>query len=418
MATVTPHSGSCNVARGARPRKITGNVANPSERPGGSVGQLGDTERESYALRARGRRLSQNLRTQGCGIRCVQGDGVELEVRTRTDGAHARWVGVQRCEHRWTCPVCARRIITRRRQQIADAVERGATHARRAVGADNVQRVRTWRMVTLTLRHHSGQRLADLLRGLRAAWRATRQRGTVQRAFRAHVLASARAVEVTLGPNGWHPHIHVLILSDQWDDSEVQALASTWTEMVTRELGAACAPDDAHAVRWSHTLRETYLAKLGLELTGAAKAGSPMGLLNDASDAYALARALRDPEASEQARSTADRARDLWQEFERATKGVRAIELDPRAVDLAERGAQDRLALEDVRASSELAHVSVWSIEVSLDAMLALRAVERYEPGALLAVLRVVERARGPDDGLAMLDAFIREGLARAPRPA
>lgn len=334
-------------------------------------------------------------------MRCIRGDGVEIEVRAKANGTVARWLGVQRCEHRWTCPVCARRIIARRRQQIQDAVERGAA----------VRRERRWRMVTLTVRHHAGIPLAELLAGLRAAWRRTRQRGTVQRAWRAHVRASVRAVELTHGANGWHPHLHVLILTDDWDEADQDALAVTWREMVVRELGERCAPDAAHGVLWSRTVRETYLAKLGLELTGAAKTGTPFAFIREATDGYTLARMLADASDRGAAQAQAERSHRLWLEFEAATKGCRAIELDDRAADLAKQGERVRLAEESAGASGELAAVGVWYLEVSSDALLALRAIERSDRTALLSALRVVERSRSPAEAGVALDAFIRAGL-------
>ncbi len=297
--------------------------------------------------------------------------------------------------------MCARRIITKRRTQIQDAVERGAA----------VRRDRRWRMVTLTVRHHAGQPLADLLAGLRAAWRRTRQRGTVQRAWRAHVRASVRAVELTLGANGWHPHLHVLILSDEWDADEEAQLRATWRAMVARELGERCMPDDAHGVLWSHGISGTYLAKLGLELTGAAKSGTAFSLIAQATDSYALARLLRDDGAAGEALARGERAERLWQEYEAATKGVRAIELDDRAADLARQGERVRLAEEQATDSKDLV-TDVWYLDVPSEAMFALRAIERIDRAAMWRALRVIEGARGPGEAGQLLDAFIRDGLA------
>lgn len=383
------------------PRKITGSVANGLGSELDGEAQTRHIERETYALRASSRRLSRNHRTRGCGVRCVRGDGVDVEVRVDAKGRRARWMGVQRCEHRWTCPVCARRIVTQRRQQIVDAVTRGA----------DVARGRRWQMVTLTLRHHAGMRLDDLIRGAQAAWRRTRQRGTVQRAWRANVRATVRALELTHGRNGWHPHLHVLMLASDWTTDEQQALADTWAEMVVRELGEACRPDVAHGVLWSRGVSETYLAKLGLELTGAAKDGTPFALVSEARDSYTLARSLRDPAAASEHRARGELAERLWQEFEAGTKGVRAIELDDRAADLARQGERVRLAEDGAAASGDVVS-DVWFLEVSREALLALRAIERVDRAAMWNALRLVEQHTGPREAGLALDAYIRDALS------
>lgn len=403
MTTVpTPPTRSKSLPAGGAAWKIAASVATSRGRKGERERELAEKATESavYRLRAQVRRLTVSDRTRGCGVRCVRGDGAEIEVRRGADGPRARWLGIMRCEHRWTCPVCARRIIARRRQQIMDAVRRGA----------EVQPGRRWIMLTLTVRHDAGLPLAESLGGLLAAWRATRQRGTIQRAWRAHVRASARALEVTDGPHGWHPHLHLIILTDSWDAAELDALRVTWREMVTRELGERCAPDLVHGMRWSGASTEAYLAKLGLEMTGAAKVGSAWGHVAAASEHYALARLLSTADERERATARAHAHHARWTEYERATKGRRAIELDDRAARLAVEGERIRLAEDAHAASVELASPT-WSVEVTSDDLSAIRYIERRELGALLSVLRIAEAAPDPSAARCALDTWIRARL-------
>lgn len=78
--------------------------------------------------------------------------------------------------------------------------------------------------VTVTLQHHTGSRLAELLKGITESWRfvfsgdKTGERRCLER-----VRAQIKTVEVRYGRNSWHPHLHVLLLVDESELSESQA---------------------------------------------------------------------------------------------------------------------------------------------------------------------------------------------------
>jgi hypothetical protein len=82
-----------------------------------------------------------------------------------------------------------------------------------------------------------------------------------------------RALEVTHGPeNGWHPHIHALVLTGRTlDDAELRDasmwLSERWQECVQRALGDEHRPDYAHGCDLRPCHSADYIAKLGLELT-------------------------------------------------------------------------------------------------------------------------------------------------------
>lgn len=390
--------------RGARPWKITGSVAKPDEKTSNDV--------EAHKLRVAVRSVTTSERTRGCGIRSVRSEGPAIEVTHAADGVRTRWLGTLTCGHRWTCPVCSRKLLAKRRVQIIDALAAGR----------EAEPSRSWRMLTLTVRHSDAMGLAELLRGLRKAWRRTRQSGSVQRLWKLHVAASVRAVEITRGKNGWHPHLHVLILVDGWPTWEPSMLVETWQTMVARELGSDCTPDDEHGLRWSNDVDDRYLAKLGLEMTGAAKENSAWALAEAASALYAVARRLRDRDARMLAYAEGDQSRAIFQEYETATKGCRAIELDDRAARLARQGEAARLATDGVRVpdNDEMQHPapayeismggSVQSDAGPLSVMRALRILERDERNILHAVLCVA--ARAPPDPVAA-ELAVRAWLER-----
>lgn len=321
MPAYAPNDDSATpLPRGARPWKITGSVAT-------------DAQRELYALRGCVRTVTDSDRTRGCGHRSVRVEGPAVEVTLHADGAKAKWVGTLTCGHRWTCPVCAAKLMAKRRVQVCDALAAG-----REAEPD-----RAWRLLTLTIRHRSAMALAHTLQ-LRKAWRLTRQRGTVQRLWKSHVAASIRAIEVPDGKHGWHPHIHIAILTSEWSDADIQTLRATWNAMVTRTLGAECCPDDEHGLHVSRDWKDTYLTKLGLETTGAAKENSAWGHAHAAGERYAVARRMLVRDERARIYEQGDRRRARFREYEAATKGCRAIELDDRATALARAGAQTRIA--------------------------------------------------------------------------
>jgi hypothetical protein len=92
-------------------------------------------------------------------------------------------------------------------------------------------------------------------------------------AKRVGLVGLIRALEVTHGPeNGWHPHIHALVLTGRrLDTAELSDaamwLSERWQECVHRALGDEHRPDYAHGCDLRPCHSADYIAKLGLELT-------------------------------------------------------------------------------------------------------------------------------------------------------
>jgi hypothetical protein len=288
----------------------------------------------TYEERADVREITGVDRVRRCGICPVTSDPA---IRREEDeqGPRARYIGVLTCGRVWLCPVCAARRLSERREQIGCALEWGAA----------TEPTRGWHMITLTIRHDATMDPRETIRGVLRAWRRLRQRGTVQRIWRAEVHASIRALEVTrAGKHGWHPHLHVLV----WADVSIlreevrDVVERTWAEVVARELRERCVPSTEHGIKWTPNASAEYLASVGLEVSGSGKATGPWHVAHDAAELARMARKLRDHEERARAWVRADRARELWRAYERATRGVRRIELDDRAARMAELGAMAR----------------------------------------------------------------------------
>jgi hypothetical protein len=112
----------------------------------------------------------------------------------------AYYQGLQVCSSVWACPVCAAKITERRRLELVSAME----EAKR-------QDLQPY-LLTLTVPHGLADSLDQVLTKLRKAWRSMQSdRAGIAFWRRAGVEGHIRALEVTDGENGWHPHLHVLL---------------------------------------------------------------------------------------------------------------------------------------------------------------------------------------------------------------
>jgi hypothetical protein len=337
--------------------------------------------------------VTESERERRCGVCSIREEGPGILAKGRPGKWDTKWIGVLTCGHIWTCPACAQKLRAERLSRVFRAAEVGGS---------------VWQMVTLTLRHHDGMPLKVLLRALMAAWRRVKQGGAVQRIWKLRVKASIRAVEVTHGANGWHPHLHVLLHTDGLTDDEKATLLERWQLTVERFLGKDFVPDVAHAIDWSTPIdmcrapqdkRIAYPLKLGLEVAGPkqAKRGSvtPWKLAELATQGDAQARAL-------------------WLEFCRATKGRRMIELDDRAQRLAKTPRE--LADEDGFHESETE-----TVVVPVDA-LELRALREYEQrfdqGILHAMTSDVAKSERPAETVRRWLDLVTHVLGYSPDPA
>lgn len=149
----------------------------------------------------------------------------------------AHYSGTERCSSIWSCPVCASVVRAQRAREIQQAVE-----AHSAAGGAAL-------FVTLTIRHKKIDPLADSLDAVLKSWqnilRSTawvggkRQSGMRERFG---VIGYIRSTEVTYGVNGWHPHIHAIILLDK-DLSQEEVLRfgdelhGHWSKYVHKRTG-------------------------------------------------------------------------------------------------------------------------------------------------------------------------------------
>jgi hypothetical protein len=227
----------------------------------GTAGAAKDRRRTSYILRDALRPISVK-RVEGCGRRRIAFQ-VEVVRRPFNDASggkryHAHFHGILRCGSAWECPVCAFQIRAERSRQVEEAAARW--------GIDRMV------MLSLTVRHGLGHNLKTVRQGLTRAYSRLVRGEPWKRIKRRYGLRhSIRALEVTHGPNGWHPHLHVQWFLDAALSAEMLAeveawLRDKWQTCVIRELGAEHAPNGAHGVDLRPTRRGDYAFKMALEL--------------------------------------------------------------------------------------------------------------------------------------------------------
>ena len=322
-----------------------------------------------YKLRQLLRQVSETDRCRRCGLDMI-GSAVMVKVR---DGV-AHFAGVETCGRIWLCAVCAAKIRARRGDEIAEGVGRWIAQGGSAY------------FVTATLPHDQGDALKDSLNVLTKSWRfLTAGKGYQTEKERFGIVGNIKAVEITHGRNGWHPHIHAVILTktdvgvldlcdwfgrldarwaralvtNKWSPgsngirlrldlvtrSTAQGLAAYVTKVQENGLGNEIARADLKAGRKSSRTPLQILANFGTD-----------GLVDDL---------------------------DLWLEYERATAGKSALRWS--------RGLRDLLIPEkEEQTDEEIAAEDIGGDEVAALLPHTWRRLLAI-PGAESAVLDAVE---------------------------
>lgn len=322
-----------------------------------------------YRRRAFLRTFSTVRRVKGCGSRPIQ-EGGQVQVKRLGEVAH--FAGVQMCGLVWVCPVCAPKIRAGRADEIGAALDAAVA---RGMGVQ---------FLTLTFRHHRGQRLAWLRKASERVWRSCLSdrawRGLQER----WGVEWVQVRELTWGPeNGWHPHRHLALLTRRplarWELDELEeSIWRLWVrklgnEGLSAERGPGC---DLRAYTDANALAR-YMGKvegLGQEMAradlkrGGGGHNTPEQLLGEAvdqGDADALA---------------------LWNEYEQATAGWRMFTWS--------RGLRKRLLADRVeQTDQELAEKEVGGSVVVVLTPPVWQAVLTASPGGV-ALLDAVEDDR------------------------
>ena len=261
--------------------------------------KTGETLRSKrHRLRRIAGALLKGERVRRCGsARCAQ----TVDIHRSKTGAH--YVGLETCGSVWLCPVCAAKISETRRDEVAQAIN------------GTIEQGGTSYMLTLTMRHDRRDGLAFLREQIVNGWRKVQNR-KIYRELKAEfgVLGTVRAIEVTHGKNGWHPHLHILFmfegpLLDRDEKAIEAALFHLWELVIEKNGGGVVSLD---ALDFRQATASDYITKWGADrelVKGQEKLGkgsrSPWQLLADV--------------------KTDNRAGALFREYAETFKGTRQL---------------------------------------------------------------------------------------------
>jgi hypothetical protein len=192
---------------------------------------------------------------------CLRSMSGEIVTFERSDEGKFHLNGLQTCSSVWNCPCCAAKITERRREDLLRAVVIG-----QALGYQPL-------MITYTFPHGNWDKLNLILpKFLKAYSWMTGHRLYRQWRSAAQVGGTVRALEVTHGTNGWHPHNHVLVFAKN------PAAAVLGSSVIKQLWARACiragldAPhlDIGCNIKLGDSAVADYIAKFGYEPTKAA----------------------------------------------------------------------------------------------------------------------------------------------------
>lgn len=236
----------------------------------------GEEKIARFALQAAARELAPSSRVRVCLRAIVPGRDC-VEVWHSPARSRAYYVNLITCNRVWVCPVCASKITERRRQELGRllgvrdelvVLDRGG-HPR------TINALRFYlALATFTISHKRGEKLVDVLTRLKAAYRKMwAGRWSVAWQAKHRVIGTLRAIEPTYGANGWHPHIHVLLIRDsantQGSVSEMDIdLTLRWQD-ATEAVGGSASLDRGVTLSAADEKAAEYLGKMGQQVEAA-----------------------------------------------------------------------------------------------------------------------------------------------------
>jgi hypothetical protein len=237
----------------------------PSAPPLGTIAKLPAKALESQAAKAGERRLlrfslqsaARELLPRERVSKCLRApipSAASIDVYRSAEFSTAHYGGLQVCASVWCCPVCSAKITERRRLDLSA----GVGFWRSEAGGFLL-------LVTYTLRHNAGDSLAAVLSPLLAAFQKVHEdRWWVNFSAEHRIYGKVRALEVTHGASGWHPHLHCLYFIGSGDLPAVNAfelaLKARWLELLRRQ-GRDASWQNGVDIRMSDEDIAEYIAK-------------------------------------------------------------------------------------------------------------------------------------------------------------
>jgi hypothetical protein len=344
-----------------------------------------------WALQAAAREILPASGLKYC-LRALIPDKESVEVWRHDETGKAHFKGLCTCGSVWTCAPCSNKISEARRTELKAAMERAEKY--------------TFYMVTFTLSHGRKDKLDSLVSDLLASYRRMTS-GKAYQGFieRCGVVGNIKALEVTYSDrNGFHPHLHILMVTKRGSKVERKWLKDKWQRVIAANDRTADYSIGCH-FRAADMSAAEYVEKYGHErikdqwgasgeITSGAKKMTRSA--HGFSMFQVLYNSITAPDEKERARW-----QNIFREYAAAFKGRAQLRYSAGLRDLLGMNVEktdQELAAGDENPSSLLATLSVrqWRIVLGNDAR-----------GDLL---------KAAEGGLQVFEDFIREiGAARLP---
>eukprot|EP01086_Lenisia_limosa_P011791 TRINITY_DN383_c0_g1_i1.p1 TRINITY_DN383_c0_g1~~TRINITY_DN383_c0_g1_i1.p1 ORF type:complete len:453 (-),score=54.03 TRINITY_DN383_c0_g1_i1:1013-2371(-) len=356
-----------------------------------------------------GKILQKKFRVQLCLKRKIN-KSENISVCWNDSEKKAHFGNVIRCGSVWTCPVCAKKITEKRREEIAyinelwkagvavkifdfkSANEEFKKEKKFFVGPliPDIEYIKGFTyLITLTNPHYANDSLSVLREKQKNAMESffsdRKGKSIFARMGKRHQITN---YELTYGKNGWHPHHHILIFSDKYlpiqEFSQIHDdLADHWANCVYKsgfrelkefEKGIACDFQDG-------TYADQYVAKWGIEhemTKGHVKKGkedglTPFDLLRLSFDDLPIKSSYYDfltGQVVEQEKNPSE----LFKEFAYAFKGARQL--------MWSRGLKDVFGLSDVTDDEIMDEVTEEAVILTTVEDLVFRLLCKYKKRA------------------------------------
>ena len=175
-----------------------------------------------------------------------------VEVRSHLKTSKAFYSGLMICGSVWVCPVCAAKISERRKNEL-----HRATTAHKLEGG-------YLSMLTLTIRHKRTDKLETLLEAFNGATNkmmTSKQYHQIRQDM--GIIGRVKALEVTNGRNGWHPHAHIVIFyKNEVDLKKMESRMYKLWNAACKKFGLSTTKDYGIDLQGAEHV-QAYLAKHG-----------------------------------------------------------------------------------------------------------------------------------------------------------
>ena len=252
--------------KGSDPLGIFANtVDSPSvPKPKKKAAKADDAVTQNRKARFQLQRAAQGLLPQERVAHCQRSTMSASGVMVFRSESGASFGNLATCGSVWHCPICSAKITETRRQELQAAINTWAKYGG------------TVYLMSLTFPHQINQSLdgnGKLFASALKKFKASRGYRNVMAAIGS--AGSIRAMEVTHGTHGWHPHTHDLIFADAGQLEKLRELQMAWIETLI-DVGIADRSQLNDMMQAAFDVQNgdyaaEYVAKFGHEASNASK---------------------------------------------------------------------------------------------------------------------------------------------------